>query len=188
MKTKNMYRDSKVREMEGIRDLYPDLAQHEQKFVIIQDLFKQYQVSGDHQKLGSLDEYSKVFNGIYIHPKTGRPCADSVNATRRLLTVIRKDKGHPHIRPWIQPFVEVLADGTEVIRNYVTLLVGRQAVNYQNVKLETQRQGLKESQKANNDCVNTRRVKKELEQYRVELEIKQQEAIRKRKQKGGGII
>jgi hypothetical protein len=187
MKTKNPFRKDKMEEIDQIWKQYPDLTPSERLFVVLDELVRKATHAADHTKLASLNEYAKVFNGIFVNAKTGRPTDESLNWIRKLVTLIRKDKGHPHIRPYTEPHIEVLVDGTEVVRYYLNLLRGTRAVTYVNNRLEMQRQGLKESQAANRDLANVKKVMKEADLYRGELEVKQQEANdKKRRRKKDG--
>lgn len=170
-------------EIEDIWQDYPDLSQHERLFVVLDELVKKSIELDDYTQLPSLNELAKKFEGLFVNPKTGMPTADAINWIRKLATKIKKDKGHPNIRPYTEPHIEIAVDGTEVLRWYLNLLRGSAAVNRVNTALETQRTALKEIQATNRDLVNVKKVLKEAEQYREELEIKQQEAIRKRKRK-----
>lgn len=184
MKTKNQFRKSKMQEIMTIYDLYPDLELHERLFMVLDELVRKAIHKNDHTELASFNEFARIFEGLFINPKTGRPTADALNWINKLVTRIRRDKGHPHIRPYTEAFIEILADGTEVVRYYLNLLRGSKAVTYVNLRLEKQKQGIKENQAKNRDLVNVKRVMKEAEQYRDQLIMKQQDATRKRKKRG----
>lgn len=183
LKTKNQFRESKMKEAQKIYDLYPDLLVHERLFMILDEFSRNAIRKEDHTQLASLNELAVLFDGIFINAKTGKPTADALNWTSRLVTKIRKDKGHPHIRPYTQPYVEVLADGTEAVRNYLDFLRGSKAVYVVNNRLEGQRTGIRQAQKLNEELLNTKRVMREVEHYRIQLQIKQDEANRKRHKK-----
>jgi hypothetical protein len=184
MKTKNQFRKQKCEEIERIWDLYPDLSASERLFMVLDDLVRKAIQTNDHTKLASYNELGRVFNGLFLNPKTGQPTLESINWVRRLTTLIKRDKSHPHIRPYTEAFIEILADGTEVVRYYLNLLRGSKAVTYVNNRLESQKQGLKENQAKNRDLVNVRKVMKEAERFRDELIIKQQDATRKKRKRG----
>lgn len=184
MKTKNQFRSSKMKEIQQIWEMYPDLSLHERLYAVIHPFVKKSLESQDHLHLASVNECARVFEGLFINPKTGMPTADAINWIRRLLTRIKKDKGHPHIRPYTQPFVEVTVDGQEVIRYYITFLMGSKAIKEMNLRLEKQVTGLKEAQKQNKETFNPKKVMKEADEYMAYLELKQREANEKKRRRG----
>lgn len=184
MKTKNQYREKKMIEIEQIWDKYPNLAAHERLFKVLMHLLEKAEKYNDHQQLASRKELARIFDGIFLNPKTGQPTEiPALRYIDRLLTKLRKDNGYPRIRPYVQMFIETLTEtGEEVIRFYVTFLRGKKHVEYINKRLEREESALHEIQEQNNELVNTRLVNKELEQYDVLLEIKN----RKGKKRGKG--
>jgi hypothetical protein len=100
-----------------------------------------------------------------------------------LLSQVRKDRRHPHIRPYCRPYVETLVHGLEVIREYVEILAGREAIRKANERLQRLSIGAKEAIKANNELLKVRLVKKETSEYRRELEAKQQDANNRRRRR-----
>lgn len=184
MKTKNQFRSEKMKEIQKIWDIYPDLALHERLFIVLDELVRKALRTGDYQQLASLNELARVFEGLFINPKTGHPTADAINWIRKLVTMIRKDKSHPHIRPYTEPHTEIDVSGQEIVRWYLNLLIGSKAVTQVNLRLEKQKTGISETQKANKENANPRKVMKEAEEYAIYLKQKQQDANdRKRKDK-----
>ena len=181
MKTKNQFRTSKMIEIEKIWDRYKYLDPVERMFMVIQELSTKALDMNDHTQLPSHNELARIFDGVFLNPKTGLPTyVPAVLWIKRLLSYIRKDNGHPHIRPYTEMHVELLADGTEVVRNYVNFLRGKKAVIFVNQRLEEQKMGLEEIQKQNKDLENTGMVKKEIFLYKMELELKNRDAKKKK--------
>lgn len=162
--------------------MYPDLKTHDRILVVIEHLFQKMLRLDDPTELASYNELATL-ERLFVNPKTGKPTTDAINIIRKLVTLIKKDKAHPHIRPYAIPKVEITVDGKEVVRNYVTLLMGPQLVAEINARLEKQKTGLTESQKANKELVNMRKVMKELEQYIEELKAQQEDANRKKRKR-----
>lgn len=181
MKTMNQFRRSVCNQVEDVWDLYPDLKPAEKLFMVLDHFVTEAIRTDDHTKLPSYGELAKKFDGLYINPKTGRPTSDAINWVMKLVSMIRRDKGHPHIRPYTAPFVETLVDGTEVVRNYLNLLMGKKAIASVNAKLEAQKQGLTQSQRMNRELENVKRVKKEIDHYREELQARQDDANRRKR-------
>lgn len=184
MKTKNQYREKKMIEIEQVWDKYPNLSPHERLFKVLKYLVEKSESNNNHQELPSRKELARIFDGIYLNPKTGEPTEiPAMRYIDRLLTRLRKDKGYPRIRPYVQMFVETLTEtGEDVIRFYVTFLRGRKHVRFINQMLERQKEGISEIQDQNNELINVREVNKELDAYDLYLEIKN----RKGKKKGKG--
>ena len=172
-----------MKEIQKIWDTYPDLALDERLFMVLNDLVRKYMQSEDHTKLASMNELARVFEGLFMNPKTGMPTAEAINWIRKLVTRIRKDKGHPHIRPYTVAFVEVTADGQEVVRYYLSLLMGIKAIKEMNLRLEKQITGIREAQKENRETLNVKKVIKEADEYARYLELKQREANERRRRK-----
>ena len=161
--------------------MYPDLAIQDRLFMVVKEFARKAYQSGDHTYLASYAELAKVFDGLYINPKTGRPALEAINWIRTLVSRIRKDKGHPHIRPYTEPHIEVDVEGNEVVRNYVNILMGSQAVKAKNLVLEKQKTGISEAQDDNKEVVNVKKVMKEVDEYSEYLEQRQREANDKRR-------
>lgn len=181
MKTKNQFRIEKAEEIKQIWDMYPDLSEHERLFVVLDELVRKAMARDDYTELASIHEYAALLGDLFINARTGRPNADARNWVSKLITALRKDKGHPHIRPYTEPHVEISDRGEEIVRNYLNLLRGKLAIIRINNRLEGQITGLQQAQKENTELKNIRQVMKEAEAYREELEIKQQDANSKRK-------
>jgi len=179
MKTRNAYRDKKISEIRGIYGLYPDLSLSERLFMVLDSQVRRAMSKDDYTELSSIGELARVFEHFFLNDK-GKPNGDAINLMNKIISQLRKDKGHPHIRPFTEPHIEMDPYGNEVIRNYLNLLRGSKAVTYVNNRLEKQITGLKQSQRQNRELINVRKVLREAEQYREELEIKQQDANRKR--------
>lgn len=181
MKTRNQFRSSKMVEIEKIWDRYNGLDPVERMFMVVEELSRKAIALHDHTQLPSHNELAKIFDGIFVNPKTGQPTyVPAIKWIKRLLSYLRKDKGHPHIRPYTEMHVEELIDGTEVVRNYVNFLRGKKAVIFVNQRLEIQKMGLEEIQKQNRDLEDVRKVAKELDLYRMELELKNRDAKKRR--------
>ena len=151
---------------------------------LLDDLVKKALRTGDHTQLASMNELAKVFEGLFINPKTGQPTLDAINWVRKLVTRIRKDKGHPHLRPYTEPHTEIDVSGEEIVRYYLNLLIGSRAVTYKNLQLEKQKTGLTETQKINKENSNPKKVMKEAEEYSNYLIQKQQDANDKKRRRG----
>src|SRR5262245_12533250 len=182
MRTRNQFRKSKMQEIQALYDLYPDLPLHERLFKVLHELVKRAIQKNDYTELGSLNEFAKIFEGLFINPQTGRPTADALNWVRKLITKIKKDKAHPHIRIYAEPHVEVDATGEEVVRYYLNLLRGSRAVIFINNMHEKHRTRLREQQNANKEATNVKRVMKEADTYSNQLEQKQRDANAKREE------
>lgn len=164
--------------------MYPDVPLHERLFMILDYLVTNAIRNADHTILASLNELASLLGPLFINPKTGTPTAEAMNWIRRLSTLLRKDKGHPHIRPYTEAHVEITPDGQEVVRYYLSLLMGPRAIKEINLRLEKQKTGLTEAQNMNTELGNVKKVMKEAEEYREYIEAKQRDAnFKKRKGK-----
>jgi hypothetical protein len=173
-----------MQEIERIWDRYRYLDPMERMFMVVEELSRKAVQMHDHTQLPSHNELAKIFDGIFVNSKTGQPTyIPAILWIKRLLSYIRKDKGHPHIRPYTEMHVEELADGTEVVRNYVNFLRGKKAVIFVNQRLEIQKMGLEEIQKQNRDLEDVRTVSKEVDLYRMELELKNRDAKKRKGRK-----
>ena len=179
MKTQNQDRKEKVKEIKGILSLYPDLERHEQMFMVLDTLEERAIKTNDHTKRASHKELGKGFEPLY----QAGPIGWLIVQSQRLISQVRRDRRHPHIRPYCRPYLETLVNGLEVIREYVEILAGRQAIRKANERLQRLAIGAKEAIKANNALQNTRRVKKEVTEYRQELEAKQLDANNRRRRR-----
>lgn len=181
MKTKNQFREKKMVQIEQIWDKYKWLDPSERLFMVCDQCSRDAATYQDHTHLPSHNELARIFDGVFLNPKTGQPTyRPAILWIKKLLTYIRKDPAHPHIRPYTESHVEALPNGEEVVRHYVNFLRGKKAVIIVNQHLERQKMGLTEIQQQNNDLIDTRKVAKELDLYRMELELKNRDN-RKRK-------
>jgi hypothetical protein len=159
--------------------LYPDLERSEQMFMVVDTLEERAIKTDDHTKRASLKELGKGFEPIF----QAGPIGWLIAQAQKLLSQVRKDRRHPHIRPYCRPYVETLVHGLEVIREYVEILAGREAIRKANERLQRLSIGAKEAIKANNELLKVRLVKKETSEYRRELEAKQQDANNRRRRR-----
>ena len=177
MKTTNNNRNEKFKEIKAILSLYPDLDRVERLFMVVDTLETRALRTDDHTKRASIVEYGKAFEPLFA----SGPFDWIVIQILRLISQLRRDTRHPHIRPYVRPYVEILANGIEVVRNYLEILAGREAIRKPNERLEKLVIGGRQAIKKNNELANVRRVRRECEQYRLELEQKQQDANNRRR-------
>jgi len=167
LRTKNSYDQIKIRRLAqadapyvGVLDIV------ERVFLLLKGSEREVKATGDEGRRPSVAELAaaveRLFPGKHNLQK-------AIKMIENALSRLRKDPRYPLVRPYKKPVVEMLVDGSEVIRNYIAFLMGKAFVAIVNARAQRRIEGERRWMKQNEKNVNIRKVTKELDEYERQL-------------------